>query len=48
MTTLAALAPTLLGVAVLLAVTFAVLTWTRAPERFGPTLAILRGLVQLA
>ncbi len=48
MTTLAALAPTLLGVAVLSVVTIAVLTWTRAPERFGPTLAILRGAAQLA
>ena len=48
MTTLSALAPTLLGVAVLALVTLGVLTWTRAPERFGPLLAILRGAAQLA
>jgi putative ABC transport system permease protein len=47
-TTLAALAPTLLGVAVLAVVTIGVLAWTGAPERFGPTLAILRGAAQLA
>ncbi|MGN6743240.1 MAG: ABC transporter permease [Amnibacterium sp.] len=48
MTTVAALAPTLLGVAVLTLVTIGVLTWTRSPERFGPALAILRGAAQLA
>ncbi|MCU1473536.1 ABC transporter permease [Amnibacterium sp.] len=48
MTTLAALLPTLLGVAVLALVTLAVLTSTGAPERFGPLLAILRGAAQLA
>ncbi len=48
MTTLAALAPTLLGVAVLALVTLGVLAWTGAPERFGPLLAILRGAAQLA
>jgi putative ABC transport system permease protein len=47
-TTLATLLPTLLGVAVLALVTLAVLTWTGAPERFGPMLAILRGAAQLA
>jgi putative ABC transport system permease protein len=47
-TTIAALAPTLLGVAVLALVTLAVLAWTGAPERFGPLLAILRGAAQLA
>ena len=48
MTTIAELAPTLLGVAVLALVTLAVLTWTGAPERFGPLLAIVRGAAQLA
>jgi putative ABC transport system permease protein len=47
-TTLEALAPTLLGVAVLALVTLGVLAWTGAPERFGPLLAILRGAAQLA
>jgi putative ABC transport system permease protein len=47
-TTLAAFLPTLLGVGVLALVTLAVLTWTGAPERFGPLLAILRGAAQLA
>jgi len=47
-TTIAALAPTLLGVAVLALVTLGVLAWAGAPERFGPLLAILRGAAQLA
>jgi putative ABC transport system permease protein len=47
-TTIATFAPTLLGVAVLALVTIVVLAWTGAPERFGPTLAILRGAAQLA
>ncbi len=48
MTTLAALAPTLVGVGVLAVVTIVVLALTRAPARFAPTLAILRGAAQLA
>jgi putative ABC transport system permease protein len=47
-TTLAALVPTLLGVAVLALIALGVLVWTGAPERFGPLLAILRGAAQLA
>jgi len=42
------LAPTLLAIVVLAAVTIGVLTWTRSPERFGPALAVLRGALQLA
>lgn len=43
-----ALAPTLLGVALLCLVTVVVLSVARAPHRWAPTLAILRGAAQLA
>jgi putative ABC transport system permease protein len=40
--------PTLLGVLVLCALSVVVLTVAGVPERFGPTLAVLRAAVQLA
>lgn len=40
--------PTLIGVLVLCAISVAVLTLAGVPERFGPTLAVLRAAVQLA
>jgi len=40
--------PTLAGVTVLVALTIAVLWSSRTPHRFAPSLAILRGAVQLA
>jgi putative ABC transport system permease protein len=42
------LAPTLLGIALLCLVTVVVLSLARAPHRWAPTLAILRGAAQLA
>lgn len=48
MTTLQHLAPTLIGVLVLVVLTTAVLWIARVPRRFAPALAILRGAVQLA
>lgn len=39
---------TLLGVGLLIAITTAILSATRAPHRWAPALAILRGIVQLA
>ncbi|MDQ1525513.1 MAG: UDP-glucose/iron transport system permease protein [Microbacteriaceae bacterium] len=48
MTGLAAFVPTLLGVGLLMALTVAVLWFSRAPHRFAPALAILRGAIQLA
>jgi putative ABC transport system permease protein len=45
---LATLLRTLLGVLVLMAVTFGVLFAVRAPSPWAPVLAIVRGLVQLA
>lgn len=48
MTGISAFAPTLLGVAILVAITVAVLWGFRAPHHFAPALAILRGAVQLA
>jgi putative ABC transport system permease protein len=48
MTALADLAPTLLGVGVLVAITVTVLWGSRIPHRFAPALAILRGAAQLA
>jgi putative ABC transport system permease protein len=45
---LATLLPSLLGVAVLAAITVGVLTVVRTPHRWAPTLAILRGALQLA
>jgi putative ABC transport system permease protein len=48
MTGLTAFLPTLLGVGLLMALTVAVLWFSRAPHRFAPTLAILRGAAQLA
>ncbi len=48
MSALAGFVPTLLGVAVLMAVTVVVLWASRAPHRFAPALAILRGIAQLA
>ncbi len=47
-TTTAGLAHTLLGVVVLAAVTWAVLTAAGIPRRWAPALAIARGAVQLA
>jgi putative ABC transport system permease protein len=48
MTGLAAFVPTLLGVGILMVLTIAVLWLSRAPHRFAPALAILRGAAQLA
>src|SRR6476660_5429114 len=48
MTPPADLLPALAGVAVLVAVTLAVLTAYRVPARFAPAWAILRGALQLA
>jgi putative ABC transport system permease protein len=48
MTALDALAPTAVGVVLLMAITVAVLWSFRAPHHFAPTLAIVRGAVQLA
>jgi len=48
MTLLSEFVPTLLGVAILVALTIAVLWGARAPHRFAPALAILRGAAQLA
>jgi putative ABC transport system permease protein len=48
MPVVSALAPTLLGVGVLMALTLAVLAGFRAPFPFAPALAILRGAAQLA
>ena len=42
------IAPTLLGVLVLCALSVLVLAVAGVPERFGPTLAVLRAMVQLA
>ena len=44
----ARLVPTLVGVALLCGATVAVLAVAGVPERFGPTLAVLRASVQLA
>jgi putative ABC transport system permease protein len=44
----ARLVPTLVGVALLCGATVAVLAVAGVPERFGPTLAVLRAAVQLA
>ncbi|MGY5766481.1 ABC transporter permease [Brachybacterium sp. DNPG3] len=46
--TAAVLLRTLLGVGLLVALTAIVLTATRAPRRWAPALAILRGMLQLA
>lgn len=48
MTGLDNLAPTLIGVGVLMVITVAVLWRSRTPHRFAPALAILRGAAQLA
>ena len=48
MTELGAFVPTLLCVALLVALTVTVLRWFRAPHITAPALAILRGAVQLA
>src|SRR5680860_346684 len=48
MTLLSEFVPTLLGVAILVALTIAVLWGARAPHRFAPALAMLRGAAQLA
>jgi putative ABC transport system permease protein len=48
MPSLSVFVPTLLGVALLMALTLAVLTAFGAPSRFAPALAILRGAAQLA
>lgn len=48
MKTIEAFGPTLLGVVLLVALTAAVLTAYKVPYRWAPTLAILRGTVQLA
>jgi putative ABC transport system permease protein len=45
---LAALAPTIAAVAILMALTVAVLRGSRTPSYFAPALAILRGAAQLA
>jgi len=47
MTGFSTFAPTLVGVAALVALTIAVLWGTRTPHPFAPSLAILRGAVQL-
>lgn len=48
MTEFADFAPTLLGIGIMMALTVAVLSAVRAPHRFAPALAILRGAAQLA
>ncbi|XAS67180.1 ABC transporter permease [Micrococcaceae bacterium Sec5.7] len=48
MTELAGVAPTLLGVGLLVALTVTVLSGFRAPNSFAPAAAILRGAAQLA
>ena len=48
MTELASLTPTLLAVALLMAVSAGVLTGSRVPHALAPALAILRGAAQLA
>src|ERR1700744_1241063 len=48
MSELSHLAPTLIGVAALVLVSIVVLWIYRAPHRFAPALAILRGTIQLA
>jgi putative ABC transport system permease protein len=48
MSSLAALAPTLLAVAILMVLTTAVLRGSRTPSYLAPALAILRGAAQLA
>lgn len=48
MTQAAVFTPTLLGIAILIAVTTAVLWGFRVPHHFAPALAILRGAAQLA
>lgn len=48
MTELANLAPTLLAIGLLMALTAGVLTGFRVPHNFAPALAILRGAAQLA
>jgi len=48
MPALTSFVPTLVGVGLLVAVSIAVLWAYRAPHRFAPALAILRGVIQLA
>lgn len=48
MTTLAHLAPTVVGVPALIVLITGVPWFARVPRRFAPALAILRGAVQLA
>ena len=48
MTELADFLPTLVGVGLLMGLTVIVLAVARAPHRFAPAFAILRGIVQLA
>ncbi|HEX4442030.1 MAG TPA: ABC transporter permease [Galbitalea sp.] len=48
MSSLASLVPTLIGVVLLVVVSITVLWIFRAPHRFAPALAILRGTIQLA